>query len=164
MNKKVFFSELFDKHYNRLFNYSFKVTKDEFESNELVQETFIQLWGNIDKVNQSERAIESFLITVLKNKIIDHYRKTKVRKKHSEQFLQNVNQLEEIEISWEVLQQIANIYTHLDTKTEEIFKLSREEGMSYTEIADKKSISIKTVESHISKALRAFRKGLKDFL
>ncbi len=152
-----------DKYSDYLFNYTIVRVDDKEIAQDLVQETFFAGLKSM-KNFKGEASERTWLISILKRKIIDHYRKTKIRKKHSEQFLQNVNQLEEIETSWEVLQQIDNIYTHLDTKTEEIFKLSREEGMSYTEIADKKSISIKTVESHISKALQAFRKGLKDFL
>lgn len=46
----------------------------------------------------------------------------------------------------------------------ETFRLSRFDELSYKEIAEKQSISIKTVEARISKALRILRVELKDFL
>ena len=62
------------------------------------------------------------------------------------------------------MQQIERIYTNLEEKTLDIFKLSRNEGLTYKEISIKNNISIKTVELHISKALKVFRDGLKDYL
>lgn len=158
------FSNLFDKHYRRLFNYSFKMIKDSDVSEELVQETFIKLWENYETINNSSRSIESFLIVTLKNKIIDNYRKNKTREKHSNLYSINSNLQIDIENEWELHQQIDKIYDSLHPKTFEIFKLSRNSGLTYKEIAFKKNISIKTVELHISKALTSFRKGLNDYL
>lgn len=59
---------------------------------------------------------------------------------------------------------IDDIYKSLPAKTSEIFKLSRVKGLTYPEIAALKNISVKTVESHISKALQTFRIQLKDYL
>jgi RNA polymerase sigma-70 factor (ECF subfamily) len=163
-HKKNKFSLLFDKHYKRLFNYSFKMIKKKDLSEELVQETFIKLWENFENINDSNRSIESFLIVTLKNKIIDDYRKNKTRDKHTNLYTLHANLQEEIDNEWEISQQIDVIYAELHPKTLEIFQLSRDKGLTYKEISIQKNISIKTVESHISKALNTFRKGLKDYL
>ena len=70
--KEATFSSLFDTHYSRLYNYAFKVVKEPDLSEELVQETFIKLWENFENIKVSDRSIASFLITTLKNKIIDN--------------------------------------------------------------------------------------------
>ena len=150
-------------HYKKLYNYCFKVLEENAISEELVQETFIKLWENFDNINESQRSIESFLITTLKNKIIDTYRKKQTREKHTNLYVQNTSVETQIDKQWELLQQIDEIYTTLEQKTSDIFKLSRDKGLSYKEISKKKNISIKTVEAHISKALKAFKKGLKDY-
>ena len=162
--KKKIFSELFDKHYKRLFNYSFKVVSDKAIAEGLVQETFIKLWENIENIKDDERSIEAYLITVLKNKIIDNHRKKQTQEKHFNLYKLNTEFTADIDSKWELEKEIDKIYTSLQSKTLEIFKLSRDEGLTYPEIATLKKISIKTVESHVSKALRTFRKGLKDYL
>jgi len=162
--KKEEFSVLFDKYYKRLFNYAFKMLKEEDVSDEMVQETFIKLWENFESINNSTHSIEPFLIVILKNKIIDNYRKSQTRNKHINLYSLNSTIQNEIDNEWEISQQIEEIYNFLHPKTVEIFKLSRDKGLSYKEIAIQKSISIKTVELHISKALVAFRKGLKEYL
>ena len=157
------FSILFDKHYQRLYNYAYKLLNDVSTSEELVQETFIKLWEQYHKIDKSHRAIESFLIVTLKNKIIDNFRKYQTREKHNNLYSLYSDILSEINTQWDLLQQIDIIYENLDQKTRDIFQLSRNEGLTYKEIAIKKNISIKTVELHISTALIAFRKGLKDY-
>lgn len=161
--KETKFSNLFDTHYKKLYNYSFKVLKESTLSEELVQETFIKLWENFEHIKESERSIESFLITTLKNKIIDDYRKKQTREKHTNLYALNTSIETQIDKQWELVQRIEDIYTTLEQKTIDIFKLSRDKGLTYREISLQKDISIKTVELHISKALTAFKSGLKDY-
>lgn len=158
------FSILFDKHYKRLFNYAFKVVEDSDISKELVQETFIKLWGNFENVKDDERSIESYLITVLKNKIIDNHRKRQTQEKHFNLYKLNTVFTADIDTKWELEKEIEKIYNSLPPKTSAIFKLSRNKGLTYPEIAALKNISVKTVESHVSRALQTFRKELKDYL
>lgn len=158
------FSELFDKHYKRLFNYAIKVVIHKDIAGGLVQETFIKLWENIENIKDDERSIESYLITVLKNKIIDNYRKKETQEKHFNLYKLNTEFTTDIDSKWELEKEIDNIYNSLHPKTSEIFKLSREKGLTYSEIASLKNISVKTVEANISKALHTFKKKLKDYL
>ena len=65
---------------------------------------------------------------------------------------------------WEILELLETIYSSLGTKTLEIFRLSRDRGLTYKEIASQKNVSIKTVELHISKALTILRKQLRSYL
>ncbi|MCD8405438.1 sigma-70 family RNA polymerase sigma factor [Tenacibaculum dicentrarchi] len=164
LKEKVDFSVLFDTHYEKLYNYAIKIIKDESISNDLLQETFIKLWENIDSMKINHRSIESFLIITLKNKIVDHFRKESVKKKHLNLYVLNKDIEEEINNEWDLLKTIEDVYTLLPQKTIEIFKLSRDKGHTYSEIASIKNISIKTVEAHISKALQVFRKELVNFL
>ena len=162
--KKAHFSNLFDKHYPRLYGYAFKIVCDRYRSEGLVQETFIKLWENIEDIDHNERSISAFLMVTLKNKIIDSFRKEQVRKKHTDRYAMNKGILDEMELDWQLRERVDSIYDALPEKTAEIFRLSRNKGLSYKEIAEVKGISVKTVELHISKALAAFRKGLKDYL
>lgn len=157
------FSNLFDMFYGKLFNYAFKIIKEKDLAEELVQETFIKLWENFEQIKKSERSIESFLIVTLKNKIIDDYRKKQTREKHTNLYTLNTTIETQIDKQWELVEHIESVYTTLEQKTSDIFKLSRDKGLTYKEISEQKGISIKTVELHISKALKAFKSGLKDY-
>ncbi|WP_215046686.1 sigma-70 family RNA polymerase sigma factor [Tenacibaculum dicentrarchi] len=164
LKEKVDFSALFDTHYEKLHNYTIKIVKDESISNDLLQDTFIKLWENIDSMKINHRSIESFLIITLKNKIIDYFRKESVKKKHLNLYVLNKDIEEEINNEWDLQKKIEEVYTLLPQKTTDIFKLSRDKGYTYSEIASIKNISIKTVEAHISKALQVFKKELVNFL
>ncbi|WP_271406226.1 sigma-70 family RNA polymerase sigma factor [Tenacibaculum soleae] len=164
LKEKVDFSALFDTHYEKLYNYAIKVVKDESISNDLLQDTFIKLWENIDAMKINHRSIESFLIVTLKNKIIDYFRKESVKEKHLNLYVLNRDIEEEINNEWELAKKIEEIYASLPEKTIEIFRLSRDKGHTYSEISKLKNISIKTVEVHISKALQVFKKELSNFL
>lgn len=160
--KRRYFSTFFKLHYKRLCNYAYKVLGDATLSEDLVQETFIKFWENIEKINRTEQVAQSYLIITLKNKIVDSHRKSQVFKKHIDLYKLNRDTQLEIDNQWEFAKQIDRIYTTLPQKTEEIFRLSRDKGLSYKEIARQKNISIKSVEHHMSNALAAFRKGLTD--
>jgi len=129
--KEEIFSALFDVHYERLFNYSFKVVVEKDLSEELVQETFIKLWEHFDSINTNERSVESYLIITLKNKIIDYQRKYDTREKHTNIFLLHKEAEAEIDGAWDLAQQIEHVYKSLQPKTAEVFKLSREKGLTY---------------------------------
>ncbi|MFC5048625.1 sigma-70 family RNA polymerase sigma factor [Aquimarina hainanensis] len=163
-NKEKEFSDLFDQHYTPLYNYAFKRLGEKDMSEEIVQETFIKLWQNFESVQKEKRSVQSYLIIVLKNKIIDFYRKSKAREKNTNLYFINKELSEELDNEWEINSRIHEIYNSLQAKTAEIFQLSREKGLTYKEIAEKKEISVKSVEQHVSKALTTFRKGLKEFL
>lgn len=158
------FSVLFDQHFSKLYNYSLKLTKEHTLSCDLVQETFLKLWENIDTIKNNNRSIESFLIVTLKNKIFDHFRKENTKRKHINLYALNKEVEERIENEWELINVIDKIYKTMPAKTEEIFKLSRDKGHTYQEIASIKKVSIKTVELHISNALKIFRENLKEYI
>jgi len=162
--KKKRFSKLFNKYYKKLYNYAFKITKEKVISEEVVQDSFIKLWENIEKVKEVDRSIEAYLMITLKNKIIDYYRKTQTQIKHTNLYTLNKETELNIDAQWELCDKIDLIYSKLPEKTVSIFKLSRDKGLTYQEISVHKNISIKTVELHISKALAAFRKELKEYI
>ena len=158
------FSEIFDSNYARLFRYSIKVLKDKDAADELVQETFIKLWEKMKNTDIENQSIEALLITILKNKIIDNYRRDSTRKKYERLYCDEKEFQQAINNEWEILELLETVYSSFETKTLEIFRLSRDQGLTYKEIASQKNISIKTVELHISKALVILRKRLVRYL
>ena len=140
--------------------------KDSDQAEEIVQELFCQLWEN-RKSLKIHTSIKAYLYKAtyfnslqvlrkkgIKNQYVDYIKNTK-----SEQS-QPSNLVEENEI-YSIVQKTL---TSLPNRCGQIFKMSRFEGLKYQEIADQLSISIKTVEANMGKALKAFRKNLKDYV
>lgn len=150
----------FEKYYTRyfpiLFRFALKYTSLEALSKDLAQNTLIKFWKHWDRNTQEKRAIEAFLFKTIKNEIIDHFRKIKVRQNFVLNFKRNVT-FEETSNLFEIEERIKKTYKRLPDKTRIIFQLSRIEGLSYQEIATQLNVSKKTVEYHISNALRCFR-------
>jgi len=63
----------------------------------------------------------------------------------------------------ELSEVIETTLNELPERCRQIFKMSRFEGLKYNEIAEQLSISIKTVEANMGKALQLFRKNLKHY-
>lgn len=169
-DKKAFeeiYTEFFGVHYHLCLQY----LRDEKAAEEIVQDTFLKLWEIKETLNEQIN-IRSFLYTITKNNCLNYLRNQKISMKH----IENIKYLE-MQFSYEALEKLGDYiqFEELRNKIEEAisslpeeiretFRLSRFEELSYKEIAKKQSVSIKTVEARISKALRILRVELKDFL
>ena len=160
------FEKLFKEYYPLLCHYALRFVKDPDQAEEIVQELFCQLWENRKglKIHTSLKAylykatyfnsLQVLRKKGIKNQYVDYVKNTK-----SEQSQPN-NLVEENEI-YNIVQKTL---ISLPDRCGQIFKMSRFEGLKYQEIADQLSISIKTVEANMGKALKAFRKNLKDYV
>jgi RNA polymerase sigma-70 factor (ECF subfamily) len=82
-----------------------------------------------------------------------------VREKRNEQ----ARPSEVLEAS-EIREVVSKTLDDLPERSATIFRMSRYEGMKYREIAEKLSISIKTVEANMGRALEMFRKNLQEYI
>lgn len=155
------FRTLYRRHFFTLVKFAHFKTGDFSLSEEMVQDTFLSFYCNKDAVSYSPL---HYLHTILKHKIIDQYRKKTdplriIRSEPQEPFLTGNHILEKIdyqELSLKIHQALAS----LPNQCRRIFLLSREQQLSNREIAEKLGISIKTVEQHITKALKTLRQNL----
>ncbi len=101
------------------------------------------------------------------NSSLKHIRGAKVRQRYSDyvksrESVDNNNASQEIAAK-ELWQIIERTLDELPERYANIFRMSRFEAMKYKEIAEKLSVSVKTVEAAMGKALSAFRKNLSDY-
>lgn len=163
------FELLFRKYYGRLCGFANKFIGSSTESEEIVQEVFLNIWNRKEKLKLNEE-IRSYLFKSVQNLCFNYIQHQKiVDKYYSAIEIAYKNQTDDFNTYESVL------YNELQTKVDEaistlpkacrrIFKMSRVEGLKYAEIAQKLNISVKTVETQMGRALVKLRLALKDYL
>lgn len=160
------FEKLFKDYYALLCRYALRFVKDTNQSEEIVQELFCQLWEN-RKTLKVHTSIKAYLYKATYFNSLQVLRKRGVKTQY-EEYIKNNKQENSLPIDSVEEKEIYNIVnrtlTNLPNRCSQIFKMSRFDGLKYHEIAEKLSISVKTVEANMGKALKAFRKSLKDYV
>jgi len=141
--------------------------KDFETAKEIVQDAYISLWEKRETIDMS-RPVKSYLTMVIHNKCSNYLRDNR---KFDQNILDIENLLEvpeydgaDILVEEELKLKIEVSIQELPEKCREIFVLNRYENLKYQEIADKLQISIKTVETQMSKALQHMRIRLAEFM
>lgn len=161
-DNKSALKELFDSFYTDLTRFALRLTADSMVAEEIVQDIFVYLWQNRHSID-IKSSVEAYLYRAVKNKCINFVR-SKVHLKNkitgNEEDMQHLwvhpNHLESDELP--VL--IGKAIKSLPVQTSLIFTLSRNSGLSYSEIAERLNVSQKTVEYHMSSALKSIKKFL----
>jgi len=160
------FRLLFERYQPALFRMMFAVLRDRDEAHEVVQETFVRVW-NHRKSLKSDLPVIGYLLRIARNLVRDAAKRSAVRKKYETDVPvptaaagDDPEGVVRMRLLEETLSRI--VRTSLPDKCREVFLLSRLEGWSNGEIADRLGISTKTVENQITKALRIVRKELSE--
>ncbi len=151
---------LFDYYYPRLYNFSKTFLKLEEGIDDLLQEVFIRVWKNRKNINTTSN-FNSFIFTITRNLLLNELRTKLNNQKLKEEIKKSsiapeYDSYEKIEYD-ELKQQVEKIVGELPERQREVFILSRNEGLSHHEIAEKLNITTKTVEYHISLALKTIK-------
>lgn len=157
--------DLFGYYYPRLYQFSKSILKIENEIDDILQEVFVKIWLNRQKIGNAE-TFNAYIFTVTKNELLNLIRKRLRDQTFRDQlFLRSVaeeyqpeNQLEFEEIKAGIDQIVAK----LPEKRRQIFILSRTDGLSNKEISQKLNISEKTVEDHITHAIKQIKRSMKE--
>jgi len=155
---------LFESYYARLCKYGAKLTDEPQVSEEIVQDLFVNIWERKDSLN-IQQSVESYLFRAVKNRCINHLQ-SKYRSYLHEEISdssepnRNTNPISESLDHAELLALLIRAEEKLPKKTAIVFSLSRHSDLSHQEIADKLGISTKTVEYHISNALKIIREQM----
>lgn len=168
------FNRIYERNYRRSFLFAKSYVHDDLVAEDIAAESLFKYW-QICKDSEGEVS-EAMLVTILKNKAIDYLRaemrKQLVLEDMAEKAMRNleiqVSALEACDpnelFSEEIQRIIQQTLKRLPEQTREIFWLSRYENLSVKEIAEKKKLTPKAVEYHITKSLKALRITLKDYL
>jgi RNA polymerase sigma-70 factor (ECF subfamily) len=157
------FESLFRSSYVSLVKYAKTIIKDHDTAEEIVQDLFFRLWQ--DKENlKIESSLTGYLFRAVHNRCLHFIEHSRVIARHAEEISYNQSENQESPsdiLNYKELQdKIARIIEKLPERCGKIFTMSRFEGLKYNEIAKKLSVSVKTVEANMGRALKEFRKEL----
>lgn len=160
------FNRLFRRYYSPLVRFCIRFVADTDIATEIVQDLFVKLWSNREKlaVNSS---FESYMLRSVRNAAYTYINK---ERSHAEANLRVFTDDADLTDPSETLQSnnleesYRQVLSTMPEKRREVFLASRFEGLKYAEIAEKFGMSQKTVEAHMSAAIKQLREGLKAYL
>lgn len=159
------FEVVFKAHYKSLCMVAYGIVKNTDTAEEIVQEFFYYYWLN-RKTLKIKTSLKAYFYKSVYNRSLKHLRSLSVRQKHADfiksQDNSSDNFLEKLEAKelWDIIEQILN---EIPQNHANIFRMNRYQGMKYKEIAEVLSISVKTVEAAMGKALAILRKRLSAY-
>lgn len=158
------FEQLFKSYYEYLCLFAAKIIEDEINAEEIVQDIFVKFWEKRTQIN-IETSIKNYLFRSVKNSCLNTIKHNKTRAQYAQHIAAEAekNNFRDNYIEVDLAKKIEESIQALPTKRREIFRLSREEGLKYREIAEKLQLSIKTVEAQMSLAIKTLRDKLKNY-
>ena len=171
-SEKVF-RKIYEEYYSRLYSFIFGYLKDEDQSKEVVQNAFFKLWMKRSEL-RDDTNINAWLFTVVKNECLNVLKKREnllkfrddTKYAENERLRRQITALnsfvpEKITVS-EISDIIGEAVNEMSERCRKIYIMSRNMGLTHGEIAKELDISEKTVENHISKALKIIKRKLSD--
>ena len=155
--------ELFNYYYPRLYGFSKSFLKLEQGIDDILQEVFIRIWQNRKNI-KDPATFSSYIFTIARNLLLNELRsrlnhrnlKDEVRKLSIAPEYAGFDDVQYRDLN----SRVCELVGELPDRQKEIFVLSRTEGLSHKEIAHKLQITTKTVEYHISLAIKYIKQNI----
>lgn len=152
---------LYRRHWQPLFLAAYQVLKDKEACKDLVQELFTEVWQKCNHI-QLTGSFKAYLAASIRYKVFRYIRRHPAQEALFEHLTERMQTPSpESELAVKELQALLNtLVAALPEKCATIYRMSREQHLSYKEIAARLNVSVKTVENQINIALRRLRTGL----
>jgi len=162
----LLYEKLFKQYYKPLIRFAYRYVYDEAVAENVIHDVFLYLWNERDRLDFALN-IKTYLYNAVKNRCLDHLRRKKIENKYK---MINIVLDKEIQtpettlINKEFETAIKDAVNAMPVKRREIFIMNRFDQLTYSEIASILNISIKTVETQMSRSLKFLRNKLSFFL
>ena len=160
------FDQLYQVYYKKVYLFARGILKSHEEAENIVQEVFIKIWEKHKELDENQ-SFESFVFTVSYNTSISLIRK-KLREKHFlEEWYKRLENEKPVvnEADYNDLhERTKKLIDQLPQRRRQVYRMSREKGLTYAEISKKLGISVNTVENHMAASLKFLRQHLEDNL
>ena len=170
MDNKEKFDSLFRRTYPKLYFYARNIVGDPTDAEDVVEEVFCDLWGNISNMDMGEK-IDGFLFRAVYTRSLNLLKRRGASACRIAA-LEDINamRLEHLESAHgdpqrhaenlDLRRQLDEAIGELPDKCERVFRMSYIDGMKNSEIAAELQLSLRTVEAHMYHALQYLRKRL----
>jgi RNA polymerase sigma-70 factor (ECF subfamily) len=159
------FELLYKRYHARLYNFCMSIIRNKQDAEGMVQEVFIAVWENREKLDEN-KSFSGFVFSIAKNKALNRIKQNLSRQVYLE-YMQMENQVQNDMVSdiesRELMDYLLKTIQELPDKTKQIFLLSRNEGLTYKQIASRLDVTENVVDHEIRKSLKYIRDKLGNF-
>ncbi len=159
------FNLIFEFYHQKVYNFCRQLLRKQEDAEEVTQEVFIALWQNREKMTIDTK-LTTYIYSIARNQIYNIYRKSLYIQTYIEYLNANEKKpklFTEDDVLYNELNRFLNeTIENLPPKRKEVFKLSRFDGLTYKEIAERMKISENTVDVQIRKALGFLRNAIEN--
>lgn len=155
------FGVLYDRFWAPMYLKSVAILGNKCKAKDIVQEVWISFWERRHEIDNDN--IEGYLFNAIRFKVFNEFRNSKNKKTLIDNYIKyynthnTSNNIDDIINLKETQNLIQDSVEKLPKKCKEVFVLSRYDGLKNNEIAQKLEISLRTVETHISNALKVIK-------
>lgn len=167
-----FFEYLYEEYYNKAVFYANQYLRDAEMARDVAQDAFITLWEKRKEI-KPELSVQSYILTIVKNKCLNILRKRISERRYTSKIIKQEDMANLLALCdntsdeyllVEISEMVEEVLNDMPEKMSAVYRLNRENELTYDEIAQQLNVSVKTVEYRMSKALYFFRLKFKDYL
>ncbi|MCY4778658.1 sigma-70 family RNA polymerase sigma factor [Sphingobacterium sp. UT-1RO-CII-1] len=153
-------SEIYFLYWESLYDTALFILKDNYQAEDTVHDVFLTFWNSRNKI-EVHTSLKAYLTQSIRYecyKIIKNKKKYTYIDEEPKEIGANfiTDHLDSVELS----AKIDHVLNRMPSKSQKIFFLSREKDLTYSEIAQKLGLTVKAVEYHISKVLKALKSAI----
>lgn len=159
------FEIIYNKYCDILFEHAYRIIRERDVCMDIVQDIFTWIWTNREFLEIN--SLKPYLLAAVKFQVANYIRKNKMHESYVDNYLILNSSNSVVDTVYEI-KELKNLISHLKgllpEKCRQVFILSRDEHLTNKQIADNLGISEKTVEMHISLALKRLRHWVGEYL
>ncbi len=161
-------SALYDRYGRTAYSLIYRVVRDAAVAEDLVQETFLRVWNRAQSFDQDRGALGPWILTVARNRAIDHLRSVDGRMSSNSLELDRLenprlfSSFEDSALTLDRARRLKDAFVKLTPTQREVIELAYYEGLSQTEMATRLKQPLGTVKTWVRTALKVLREQLSD--